>query len=599
MIALHHSLHQFLFTPAEKTDRSRLWFWLLLSLAIASICPVIAMQKAFSSEFVVQDDARQHVFWMSRFADPGLFPGDLIADYFQSVAPWGYSTLYRAFAWLGIAPLLLHKCLPIVLYWITTVYAFGATLQLLPIPFAGFLTTLLLNQSLWMRDDIISATPVAFVYPLFFAFLYYLLKRSLWPCLGTIALQGLFYPQCVFIYSGVLLLQLLKWRSGSLRLSDNQRDYWFSGLGLAVAFLVMLPYALKSSAFGPVLSGAEARSMFTLSEMGWSAFFSDRPLEFWFCGKRSGMLPFEWCTANSVFTPEVDNLPPNPLRMFLLPHLWLALSLPLLLKFTRLPLVALVSRKVRVLPQMILVSVSLFFLAHALIFKLHLPNRYTEHSFRIVAALAAGLALTILLQGLLNWMTQRNERSKNPVMLAITGIVAIGLLIYPVLLRFEDVSFPVIQYSTGRHPDLYAFLSQQPKDSVIASIDREINNLPSFAQRSILVGGRGFVLPYHLGYYQQISQRTIDLMRAQYSPKLTEVQQFIQTYGVDLWLLEARSFRLNYLETNPVFREFADTTAEIRPRVRRAALERMAESCTVFQNETFTVVDAVCVLGAE
>jgi hypothetical protein len=598
MAALHHSLHQFLFTPTEKTDRSRLWFWLLLSLAIASICPVLAMQKAFSSEFVVQDDARQHVFWMSRFVDSGLFPGDLIADYFQSVAPWGYSTLYRTFAGLGIAPLLLHKCLPIVLYWITTAYAFGTTLQLLPIPFAGFLTALLLNQSLWMRDDIISATPVAFVYPLFFAFLYYLLKRSLWPCLVTIALQGLFYPQCVFIYSGVLLLQLLKWREGRLRLSSDRREYWFSGLGLAVAFLVMLPYALKSSAFGPVLSGADARSLFTLSETGWSAFFSDRPLDFWLCGKRSGMLPFEWCTANSVFTPEVDNLPPNPLRLFLLPHLWLALSLPFLLKFTQLPLVAQVSRKVRVLPQIILVSVSLFFLAHALIFKLHLPNRYTEHSFRIVAALAAGLALTILLEGLVNWMAQRDDRSRNPAKLAAIGLLAIGLFIYPVLLRFEDVSFPVIQYSTGRHPDLYEFLSQQPKDSVIASIDREVNNIPSFAQRSILVGGRGFVLPYHLGYYQQISQRTIDLMRAQYSPNLAEVQQLIQTYGIDFWLLEERSFRLNYLETNPVFQEFADTTAEIRPRVRRAALERVAESCAAFQTETFTVVDAVCVLSA-
>jgi hypothetical protein len=581
------SLHQFLFAPVDKSPRSRRWFWLLLSLAMSTIIPLVALQTAFGSEYVVQDDARQHVFWMSRFLDPALFPQDLTADYFQAVAPWGYATFYRLFAGLGIAPLLLHRLLPIALYGITTVYAFGTALQLVPIPVAGFLTALLLNQSLWMRDDLISATPVAFVYPLVFAFLYYLLKRSLWPCLLVIALQGLFYPQLLFVEAGVLLLRLLRWQGGNWRLTSERRDYWLTGLGLSVAFLVLLPYALKSSAFGPVLSGDEARSLFTLSPTGWSAFFSDRPLDFWFCGKRSGMLPFEWCTANSVFSPEVDDLPPNPLRFLLLPHLWLALALPFLLR-VRSPLVAQV-RQVWLLPQILLVSLGWFFLAHALIFRLHLPNRYTEHSLRIVAVLAAGLAATLLLERLLRWGGQRSR-------LLAAGL-ALLLLIHPLLLRFEDVSFPVIQYSTGRHPDLYEFLAAQPKDSLVASIDREINNIPSFAQRSILVGGRGFVLPYHVGYYRQVSQRTIDLIRAQYSPRLSEVQQFIQTYGVDFWLLEERAFRLNYLERNPVFQEFAAITAEIRPQVRRAALEKLADTCAAFKNPTFTVVDAACVVN--
>ena len=601
------SVYQFLFNPADKTARSRLLFWLLLSLVVAAICPLLALQKAFSSEFVIQDDARQHVFWMSRFLDPGLFPGDLIADYFQSVAPWGYTNFYRLFAWVGISPLLLHRCLPIALYLVSTVYAFGVGLQLLPIPFAAFLTTLLLNQSLWMRDDLISSTPVAFVYPLFLAFLYYLLRRLLLPCLGVIALQGLFYPQCLFIYAGVLLLQLLKWQQGKVRLTTDRQDYWFTGLGLAVAFLVLLPYALKSSVFGPVLSGAEARSLFTLSEQGWSAFFNDRPLDFWLCGKRSGMLPFEWCTANSVFTPEVDDLPPNPLRVLLMPQVWLALSLPFLLRCPdRFPLATQV-RKLRLLPQVAIVSVALFFIAHALIFKLHLPNRYTEHSLRIVTVLAAGVALTILLEMLLRSSlslsssqqpnsSQNGQKQRSLLLGAAIGL-SLLMVVYPVLLRFEDVSFPVIQYSTGRYPDLYRFFADQPKDTVIASLDREVNNIPSFSQRSILVGGRGFVLPYHLGYYNEISQRTIDLMQAQYSPDLNALKQFIQTYNVDFWLLEENSFKPKYLESNPVFTEFADTTAEIRPKFRRAALAKLVQPCTAFQDENLVVVEAQCVLN--
>lgn len=591
------ALHQFLFKPADKTARSRLLFWLLLSLVVATICPLLALQKAFSSEFVIQDDARQHVFWMSRFLDPGLFPGDLIADYFQSVAPWGYASFYQIFAWVGISPLLLHRCLPIVLYWITTAYAFGVGLQFLPIPFAAFLSTVLLNQSLWMRDDLISSTPVAFVYPLFLAFLYYLLRRSLLPCLVVIALQGLFYPQCLLIYAGVLPLQVLKWQQGRVQWSDNRRDYWLTGLGLGVAVLVLLPYALKSSAFGSVLERAEARSLFTLSEQGWSDFFNDRPWEFWFCGKRSGMLPFEWCTANSIFSPAVDDLVPHPWRIVLMPPVWLALSLPWLLKWSnRFPLASQV-RQIRLLPQIAIVSVTLFFISHALLFKLHLPNRYTEHSLRIITPLAAGVALTILLDVLLKPRVSVNQTQNRSWWYRGTAIgLSLFMLLYPVLLRYEDVEFPVIQYSTGRYPNLYRFFAAQPKDTVIASLAREINSIPSFAQRSILVGGRGFVLPYHLGYYREISQRTIDLIQAQYSSNLSQVQQFIQTYGVDFWLLEEQAFRPKYFSSNPVFTEFADATAQIEKPLRNAALAKLTRSCAVFRDGNMIVVESQCIL---
>jgi hypothetical protein len=603
------SLHQFLFKPLAKTSRSRLFFWLGLSLVLAAICPIVALEKAFSADFVMQDDARQHVFWMSRFVDPDLFPGDTVADYFQSVAPWGYSSLYRLFAAIGISPILLHKLLPIGLALISTIYAFGVGLQLLPIPFAGFLATLFLNQNLWMRDDIVSATPVAFVYPIFLAFLYYLLKRQLFPCLAAIALQGLFYPQCVFIYAFVLILRLFQWDGGRPALSRDQRDYWFCGAGLGTAFLVMLPYALKSSEFGAVITAAEARSLFTFSEAGWSAFFADSWHGFWLCGKRSGMLPTELCTASSQFLPfDRETFHPNPLRAFFLPQVWLALALPVLLlrRSARFPLVQDVTKNIVVFPQVLVASISLFFIAHALLFKLHLPNRYTEHSFRIVIALAAGIALTILLErlfgnslrGVPNPTESPKARSRN--LSAIGFALIFILLLAPASLQFEGVAFPVIQYATGRFPDLYQYFSTQPKDIVIASLDREVNNLPSFTQRSILTGTSGFILPYHQGYYQEMNQRITDLITAQYSPDLNQVQQFIQQYGVDFWLLQNTAFQPSELRENQVFEEYEPATKGIRRRLRGndtpPVLAELQNTCASFQNEQFTVVDTACVL---
>ena len=55
-------------------------------------------------EYAIADDARSHVVWMWRFINPELFPNDIIFDYFQSVAPPGYTTFYQAFATIGIHP---------------------------------------------------------------------------------------------------------------------------------------------------------------------------------------------------------------------------------------------------------------------------------------------------------------------------------------------------------------------------------------------------------------------------------------------------------------------------------------------------------------
>ena len=146
-----------------RTSKSQIIFWFSLSLAFAIIYSLLEAQQAFSSQYVVQDDARVYVSWMQRFLDPELFPNDLIADYFESVAQPGYKAVYQLGAAIGIDPMVFCKLLPMVLGLITTGYCFGVCLQLLPVPAAGFVSTLLLNQSLWFKDDLVSGTARAFM----------------------------------------------------------------------------------------------------------------------------------------------------------------------------------------------------------------------------------------------------------------------------------------------------------------------------------------------------------------------------------------------------------------------------------------------------
>ena len=86
-------IHNLLISHSSKSSRNQVIFWFTLSITLVVTYAILGLQQAFGSEYVVQDDARQHVFWMARFLDTNLFPNDFIADYFQSVAPVGYSTL--------------------------------------------------------------------------------------------------------------------------------------------------------------------------------------------------------------------------------------------------------------------------------------------------------------------------------------------------------------------------------------------------------------------------------------------------------------------------------------------------------------------------
>ena len=110
-------LHKFLI------NRSRI-FWLGLSTVVVLIYGIESLKAAFETKYIIQDDARQHIFWMRRFFDTELFPEDLIADYFQSVAPWGYKIFYWLITSLGIDPIFLGKLLPIFLGLISTIYCF-------------------------------------------------------------------------------------------------------------------------------------------------------------------------------------------------------------------------------------------------------------------------------------------------------------------------------------------------------------------------------------------------------------------------------------------------------------------------------------------
>ncbi len=569
--ALFESLH-------DVGDR-RVRFWLAASLLFGVGLAVPALFEAFSAPYVVQDDARLHVFWMARFLDPGAFPNDRIADYFQSAAPFGYVAVYRFATLLGLDPFAFNKLLPPLLAALTTFFGFRLSLALFPLPSAAFLSTALLNESLWLKDDIASATTRAFLYPILLALLYFLARRSLRLGLVCLVALGLFYPPFLPIGAGLFVLRLTDWTSWPPRLTVSRGDLLACAAAIAIAVLVLLPYLLTTSEFDPVVSGAEARRMPEFHADGRSAFFIPNPLVFWLFGGRSGLFPAEWW-----------ELPIPP------PHAILALLLPLVLlrRFTY-PLAGRISGHIRLLPELLMLGFGMFVLSHLLLFRAFLPGRFTQVNLRLIVALAAGIAIVIVLEAL----SRRGARARIAMPTVLVGVclVALLLLLYPLALLSLGGSFPSSAYLVGNNGRLYEFFARQPPDTLVASVSLEVDYIPSFSRRSIL-SGREYGIPLHLGYYNEYSARTVALMQAHYTSDLEELQAFVQRYGVDFFLLEEEAFTRRYVERNDWLVQF-DHATELEARIERGphpALERLAERCKAFESGRFVVLDAACIL---
>ncbi|MGK7919279.1 MAG: hypothetical protein AB4080_04645, partial [Trichodesmium sp.] len=157
----------------------------------------------------------------------------------------------------------------------------------------------------------------AFFYPLFLAFLYYFLRHSSLGIAITISLLGLFYPQGVLLCSALLVLDFLYFR--------NQQKFTILTIGLTTAFFVLLPYALNTSKYSPIITLTQAKKLSEFYPGGRASFFSDNSFDFWLTGDRSGIIPPEWLSQSF--------LPPQVWAGLLLFIFWSFRAIPKIIKY--------------------------------------------------------------------------------------------------------------------------------------------------------------------------------------------------------------------------------------------------------------------------
>ncbi|MEH2002305.1 MAG: hypothetical protein V7L00_26825 [Nostoc sp.] len=566
-------LQKLLTTPITQKSRhqSRLAviFWYSLSITFAVGYILMGLRQAFSSKYIVSDDAREYISWMYRYFNPDLFPGDLIADYFQSVTPIGYGIVYKIIAALDIDLILFSKIFPIVLGLITTSYCFLVCMQILPVPMVGFIASLLLNQTLCMHDDLFSATPRDLIYPLFLAFLYYSIRCSRLGILIVLALQCLTYPIIGLVNLLILFMRLFRWQNGQIAISQNRKDFIFFAAAMMIAAITILPYAIQSSQFGPAITAAVARTMPEYWHGGRVSYFSNNIINYWFDGRDSGFL--------ALISP---------------PQLLFGLLLPIILRFQpHFLLTKQLNDEVKLLLQVVIASLIMFFTAHALAFQLHWPSRYTHHTFKMVLAIAAAISITLILDATFRWSRQNGREI---LILGTIMIFSAALILYPS--SFSLKVFPKTPYLEGKVPTLYNFLQKQPQNIVIASTSGEADNIPIFAQRTILVG-KEYALPIHTKYYAQFRQRMVDLINAQYTEDINQVKEFIQKYHITFWLLERSAFIPEYLTKNTWLQQYQPAAEQAIAKLQKTlpVLATLINSCAVLQTDNLVLLKTECI----
>ncbi len=561
--------------PVEGGTAGRKWPWFAFAMLYAAGCALLALRQAFASEYMLADDVREHVFWMFRYLDPRLFPHDPMADYFQSLAPSGFASLYWLLARMGLDPLLASKLIPSVLSLIAVGYFFGLAWRFFRSQAAATLTAILFAQTLWLNSDLSSATPRAFFYPLFAAFLYYHVRKSTAGVLIVIVLEAIFFPPAALLSLGVLVWSCLRWQRGP-RLVETPRVYLVAVAAFALTLLCLWPYLHSVGAYGPLVTYAEARGMPEFGPEGRVPVFLSSWWGYWVGGNAG-----------------IHNLPTRP-PWFLLALLW-----PLLRWWPeRFPFLRAVPAGARPVPQVIGAALLLFSFAHLLLFRLYLPNRYTQATTRVLLTLLAGGVILALIDALfLRLEQQPNGHSPLLEKTAFAGISlsVVILLAYPVLLP----AFPTNSYVKGTAPELYRFFARQPATIRVASVSDEADNLPTFSRRSIIAGAECAV-PFHPAYYRPLRARALQIARSQYSGDPTVLEQCIRDQQIDFWLLDRAAFTPKYPRKSRLLRQLrlaapAEDLGVVHGKT--PLLKEPPPRSIAYQDARYIVIDARVLLG--
>jgi hypothetical protein len=496
-------------------ENERGWRYLLyaLTLVMALIYLSHALFEPGTFGFapqMIQDDARQFLTWMSRLDDAAAMPGDLLADYWQSVSPPLYRSLFAAANALGIEPTLFARLLPVPLLFFCAWMAWRVSIRTVKRPVAAFVAAAFVVGFLGHDDSIYSATPRAFSAPLFLLFLDGLLRDRGWVMIPALFLLGLLYPATAVVALSMWGLSRIGWRP--FRIDLSARTWLLGGLGAGALLLAILPLAESTERWDPTLSLSEALALPNLgTPEGRSSIVGIGGSIDYLCSARMGVVPEVvpcWLSRASII--------PN-----------LLLMVPMLL------VAAWAIRRTRYQPGdppgeliygwALVAAVAWWALAVAVAFHLHLPSRYTQRTLSVLEFLAIGQMLGLLLdRGL-----RAGPRSAGTV--AVAGVVGVILT--------ASTLTPTPGLHQPNDPAAIDRIAALPAGTIVGGVSDQLDFVPALTGKPTLAAIEHSI-PYHSGYFTPVRERLEGALAAVSSPDARVLGRYVRDYRVQVIALD-------------------------------------------------------------
>ncbi len=515
---------------------------LLLVLVTKALVPLFFPYRA-------SGDQKQQIFWMYRFQDPELFTNDLLTEFMSSgkLQPPGFTFVYRMTSDF-VDPLLFSKILPIILVMVSVFYMFllGKSLGG---EFAGFMAGLIFVCDVFIigwEKHFQAGLSRGFAYPIFISFVYYFVNGKQTKASAILVLQSLFYPP-IFLNSALL------WGVSCIRKSwvkELKRSSIFIA-GFIVAGLILVSSHKSSPTFlGPLVSKSKAKTMAEFGPDGRSDFFREHFYEYLFMG-RAGL-----------------NLDKVSVYVVLLIPIGFALG-----KRT--------FRVNRIIYDIMISSSILFVIAHLVLFKLHLPSRYVLYTLPVAFILLLASNTEEFIQEIKSRYRLDLEQ-KMPDPKRVLGAL---LLLVIVMLGYQ-----IVYSRPGREKvELYKSISTLPKDALIAGYPEDMDDIPLFSRRKVMMNME-LALPYYTNYYAEIRSRTFDFFTAYYASNSSQIRGFCKKYGIDYLVVNKDHFDWKFLNGKIYYSPFGEYAKSLVEKNKTFALDNVKDSKKVFKNAVYSVV---------
>jgi len=453
---------------------------------------------------IFEDDAAHHVFWLYRYSDATVFPGDITVDYLRTSAPLGYRAMYAGAAQLmdvAYATKLVAMGLLLLSFWLAwkVASAIGGSDRewrgLLGV--AGLIAMLACDPGADLLG--VMALQRTFALPLTLLCLWSLIaKRYAWVG-GSWLAAGLFYP---------VLLPTLGVAGACVFLGDMVRErrmpaQWGLNALLGVAAIALAVFGMpKAEELGPAFTFTEAMTMPEFGPGGRLDFYGTPGPTNWAWNQIVGLgwspwslLAFGSAAVAAWLTGQRRLLHPAASVMLAVGlGWWMAL---------------------RLFPD-------------ELMFGLYVPNRHARWviaTFGIVVLAAAGGGL---LHIVLRHCTPQQRRLATGWLSAAVAVASCALLVPQFVQKGLAPADEDLEQT-------YAFLASLPKTTLVAAHPDLADFIPLRTRRSVLASTETS-MPWLKTYFARVKPRVETSLRAAYSTSIEALDAELAPYQVDVFV---------------------------------------------------------------